>query len=150
MTSCAYSKMYLDDAQENLGNMFDYAINDCGFSPEETTEIFLSSGISEYVAAGHPRFVAGMSGTELFRCCMRKLGREEEAKQPHTMRGAATPEFWAGWICAYYQWHRGLSFQELFQVLPFSEILRRYILHEAPIEKSVKVFDEVFRDEELP
>ncbi len=54
----AYSKIYLDDAQDNLGNMFDYAINDCGFSPEETTEIFLSSGIAEYVASGHPKFVA--------------------------------------------------------------------------------------------
>lgn len=144
MTSCAYSKIYLDDAQSNLGNMFDYAINDCGFSPEDTTEIFLSSGIAEYFATGHPRFVAGMSGTELFRYCMRELGREDEAKMPHTMRSEASPEFWAGWIAAYYQWLRNLSFYDLFQVLPFEEIRNRYILHEASIEKSVEVFDGFF------
>lgn len=125
--------------------MFDYAINDCGFSPQATTEIFLSSGIAEYFAMGHPRFVAGMSGTELFRYCMRELGREDEAKMPHTMRGEASPEFWAGWISAYYQWLRSLPFSELFQILPFAEIRSRYILHEAPIEKSVAVFDEFFR-----
>ena len=31
----AYSKSYLDDAMQNLGDMLDYAIVDCGYASDE-------------------------------------------------------------------------------------------------------------------
>ena len=31
----AYSESYLDDAMQNLGDMLDYAIVDCGYAPDE-------------------------------------------------------------------------------------------------------------------
>ena len=146
MQSCAYHKMYLDDAQANLGNCFDYAIRDCGFSPKETTDIFISSGIADLFGKGMPKYVTGMSGTELFRHCLSELGRDSEGTCEHSMRWEKTQEYWAGWISAYYQWLRGISFRQLFQTLPLEAILDRYLLHEAPVEKSVDVFDWFLRE----
>lgn len=31
----AYSESYLDDAMQNLGDMLDYALVDCGYAPDE-------------------------------------------------------------------------------------------------------------------
>jgi len=40
----AYEETYLDDAMNNLGDMFDYAINDCGLDAEEFYTHFIISG----------------------------------------------------------------------------------------------------------
>ncbi len=34
MTTRAYEETYLNDAMNNLGDMLDYAVNDCGYDPE--------------------------------------------------------------------------------------------------------------------
>ncbi len=35
MTIHAYNESYLDDAMQNLGDMLDYALVDCGYAPDE-------------------------------------------------------------------------------------------------------------------
>ena len=40
MTIRAFSELYLSDAQTNLANAFDYALNTCKQSPDVFAEIF--------------------------------------------------------------------------------------------------------------
>ena len=61
----AYDETYLDDAMNNLGDMFDYAVNDCGFDAEDFFGHFIISGVAEAFERGNPKYVAGLSGPEL-------------------------------------------------------------------------------------
>ncbi|OUO64218.1 helix-turn-helix transcriptional regulator [Collinsella sp. An268] len=60
-----------------------------------------------------------------------------------------TPHYWAGWVAAYVQWRLALSFDELFRVMPYDELVARYHpWHEASEERFCELFAEVARDSE--
>ena len=61
----AYDKMYIDDAMNNLGEAVNYSVNGCGMKPEEFMSLFIASGLADQFGKGVPRFVSGLSGTEL-------------------------------------------------------------------------------------
>ena len=61
----AYEETYLNDAMNNLGDMFDYALCDLGYEPEAFFSEFLISGVAECFENGNPKYVAGLSGPEL-------------------------------------------------------------------------------------
>ena len=65
MMTHAYDEMYLDDAMSNLGEAFDYAANILKIPMDEFLDMFVVSGISEQFARGVPKYVSGLSGTEL-------------------------------------------------------------------------------------
>jgi len=137
----AYDESYLNDAMDTLGEMLDYAIIDCGYGADEFFGWFTSSGIAEQFEKGNPKFVAGMSGVELAReVIFRTTGRREV--RPATQPLDRSPEYWTGWILAYYQWYRALRFADIADGgLPPSAVLSRYILHEADITKFVETAD---------
>ena len=57
-------------------------------------------------------------------------------------RYGRSPEFWAGWAAAYFQWQSGMSFKQLFQKMPFIELVSLYpSLHEADITKVADVLE---------
>ena len=57
-----------------------------------------------------------------------------------------TPEYWAVWILAYYQWETNLSFLKIRDCVPFSQIINMYEpLHEAPQEKFVDVMNDLIK-----
>ncbi len=143
----AYSEFYINDAMENLGEMFDYAIVDCGISPEEFFEWFIRSGISECFEKGNPKYVAGMSGVELaMEVAFQTTGaRLEIVPIQKDFRG---PEYWAGWIMAYYQWYRGVRFSYMVENgLTISKVMSLYLLHEADVSKFVEMADEILNRE---
>lgn len=43
----AYPETYLNDAMNNLGNMFDYGLVDLHYDPERFYEQFLTSGVAK-------------------------------------------------------------------------------------------------------
>ena len=137
----AYDESYLNDAMDTLGEMLDYAIIDCGYGADEFFGWFTSSGIAEQFEKGNPKFVAGMSGVELAReVIFRTTGRREV--RPATQPLDRSPEYWTGWILAYYQWCRALRFADIADGgLPPSAVLSRYRLHEADITKFVETAD---------
>jgi hypothetical protein len=49
----------------NLGDMFDYAVNDCGYDAGEFFTHFIVSGVAAAFEKGNPKYVAGLSGPEL-------------------------------------------------------------------------------------
>ena len=60
----AYPETYLNDAMNNLGNMFDYGLVDLHYDPERFYEQFLTSGVAKQFEQVNPKYVAGLSGPE--------------------------------------------------------------------------------------
>ena len=67
----AYNESYLDDAMQNLGDMVEYAVCDCGYDPDEFFGWFISSGVASKFEKGNPKFITGMSGFELAEAVLR-------------------------------------------------------------------------------
>ena len=144
----AYEETYLNDAMNNLGDMFDYAICDLGRDAEEFYSQFLVSGVAEKFGEGNPRYVAGLSGPEL---AMEVL-RATEGKQPETTPSVVyerSPEYWSGWILAYYQWLSGQGFAYMRKRgVTFSKVRDLYpTLHEADVTKFVSVADRMIEED---
>ena len=74
----AYDKNYLDDAMQNLGEAFDYAVNVCGKEIDEFMQLFIVSGFSEQFEKGTPKIISGTSGTELVIEIISKTGLKQE------------------------------------------------------------------------
>ena len=161
MMTRAYPQFYLADAQQNLGAMFDYAVRVLHYDADTFFLYFIQSEAAAKFEHANPKYIAGMSGIELCENVLAKVSGKEPSKQPAspdvvaeqpnlyaaqskdvlTEQGA---EFWLGWAMAYYQWYSGLRFSDLqeYGLVP-SEILSRYILHEADISKFVNAANKI-------
>jgi DNA-binding Xre family transcriptional regulator len=131
----AYSEMYREQAAVSFAVMMDYAINDCGLDGDTFLFMFIVTGIARHFERGNPKYIAGKSGIELAREAMENVKAGELCAEPGN-REYKTPEYWAGWALACYQWYTGLSFSDILRGLPFSLILGFYsVYHEADITK---------------
>lgn len=131
----AYDEKYLNDAMDNLGEAFDYAVNACRLELDEFMELFIASGYSDSFGKGNPKYISGLSGTELVMGVVRKSGRQMSFPEPQTEYDYS-PEYWSGWIIAYYQWVTGRSFRAIHDDLSMREVRKLYgTLHEAAEEK---------------
>ena len=72
----AYSQLYLNDAMCTLGEMLDYAVNDCRYELEQFFEWFAFSAVGALFESGDPKYVTGMSGVELAREVVELTGSE--------------------------------------------------------------------------
>ena len=137
----AYSESYLNDAAENLGDMFAYAVNDCGYDADEFFGWFVMSGLADQFGNGNPKYIAGLSGIELAREVVyqtRGVRPSIEATQDIEKDAA----YWAGWALAHYQWFSGLRFADIIRGgLTVSKVKSLYILHEADISKFIDAAD---------
>ena len=131
----AYRETYLDSAMSKTGDMFDYAINDCGLSGESFTDLFLCSPVCLRLETGDPAYVAGKSGVELASEVIGGI-LPEPGEAFHRSR-----DYWCGVVSCYYQWLTGCKYAELFRAVPYSEMLRLYsALHETDLTKTAEVF----------
>ena len=142
----AYEETYLDDAMNNLGDMFDYAVNDCGYDAEEFLTHFIVSGIAAAFEKGNPKYVAGLSGPELASEVVYKTQKTRPDVEPSEDIDKS-PEYWAGWILAYYQWHSSRRFNDMRKNgLDMECVLSLYpTLHEADVTKFVNVADQIIK-----
>jgi DNA-binding XRE family transcriptional regulator len=141
----AYDEMYLSDATANLGDMFDYAVNDLGMGGDEFMHMFNISGIGRHFAHGNVKYIAGKSGFELAADII-WITKHTKPATPPTFREQKTAEYWAGWILAGYQWQYGASFALVQRLLPFSEVCKMYkTLHEADPTKFFETANAVIR-----
>ena len=107
----AYAESYLNDAMENLGEAFDYAVNACMIDIETFMGLFISSGYANLFGKGVPKVVSGLSGTELVMEVVNKAGTFYSFPKPQ-VEYDYSPEYWCGWILAYYQWKTGRTFKD--------------------------------------
>ena len=142
MATRAYQKFYLNDAQQNLAVMFDYAIRLLKYDGDQFFLYFIQSEVAQKFEHANPKYIAGMCGIELAQNVLTKIGAAP--KFPDDPKIELGKEFWLGWVLAYYQWYSGLRFSDLqeYGLVP-SEILSRYILHEADISKFVSTANKI-------
>lgn len=138
----AYSESYLSDAKDRLSQFFDYLINDCGMKADWVASIFLSSGYAEQFERGNPAVLAGMSGIELARVVVEATYKKKKLPEPRYSEGLS-PEYWAGWALAEYQWYSGKRFRDIFEHVKLSEIIPMYsVYHEMDVSKFIETMDE--------
>ncbi len=142
----AYDEEYLNDAMKNLGEAFDYAVNACNIDITAFADLFISSGIADYFGNGHPKYVSGLSGTELVMEVAEKVKLHIDFAEPRPDYDYSI-EYWCGWILAYYQWKSNKRFRDILSKLSIEEIRKLYHpLHEASEEKFVDIADEIIRN----
>lgn len=131
----AYKKTYLNGAMRNLAVMLDCGVRKYGYTVEEFYEKFLASDVSRQFAKGNPRYLVGLSGAELADTVVETTGGTvlEENDGSYNVG----PEYWAGWMLAYYQWLRNCSFAYMHRKgLGVKEVVSMYHpLHEADLSK---------------
>ena len=113
----AYNPLYLEDVMNNLGTMFDCAVHVAHCDLTLFYEMFLSSGVASQIEAGNPRYLSGLSGMELMQLVLDKTLDKTVPVQSYAPFDR-TPEYWAGWALAYYQWYRARSFSFLKLLYP--------------------------------
>lgn len=137
----AYSESYLTDAKSNLAEMFDYAINDCKLKEDWFSQLFVQSGYAEKFETGNPSVIAGMSGIELAQAVLNKVGCEDQIAKP-TFSENRSPEYWAGWALAEYQWATAKRFKDISRTVPLSQIISMYpVYHEMDISQFITAMD---------
>lgn len=138
----AYNESYLNDAKDTLSQCFDYLINDCGFEADWAATIFNSSGYAEQFERGNPAVLSGMSGVELAKAIVQKTYASRTVPELRYSDGLS-PEYWAGWALAEYQWRSGRRFKDIFERAKLSEIIWMYpVYHEMDITQFVTAMEE--------
>ena len=146
----AYAEEYLNDAMDNLGEAFDYAVNACSLDINEFMDLFIASGYGDSFGKGTPKYASGLSGTELVMEIVRKSGRQLFFPEQQAEYGCSS-EYWCGWIFAYYQWATGRSFKDIHNNISMFEIRKLYsTLHEASEEKFVDTVNDIIRRRNAP
>lgn len=138
----AYDELCLGRAQATLAGMFDYAVNDCGYDINWFAELFVKSGKAKLFEVGNPSIIMGTSGVELAKAIISDIYREN-VKIKATQPMDKTPEYWAGWAIAAYQWYSAYRFKDIFEKIKLSDVIRMYpIFHEMNISQFYDAIDE--------
>ncbi len=133
----AYSEYYVTDAKNCMAEMLDYAINDCKLRADWFAGLFLGSGYADKFGTGNPSVISGMSGIELTRAILLRVGCGDQAAAPVFSQNR-TPEYWAGWALAEYQWSTGKRFRDIFGRVPLSQIVQMYfVYHEMDVSRFI-------------
>ncbi|MBO4873069.1 MAG: helix-turn-helix transcriptional regulator [Lachnospiraceae bacterium] len=142
----AYQEIYLSKAQSALGDAFEYAVHDFGIPGADFIRLFSVSSVSKRMEKGDPAYLAGKSGIEIaMDTLLETTGKlPEAAAEEHFSR---SKEYWIGWAVCYYQWFSSRSYSEIFQAIPFEELVAMYNpLHEADVTKFVQIAEERIRE----
>ncbi len=138
----AYNELYLNEAKKNLSQLFDYFINDCKFDANWVSELFISSGYAKQFERGNPAVISGMSGIELAKAIIDKTYQNKKLPFSNYSNNF-TPEYWAGWALAEFQWFTGVTFKDIFEKIKLSEIIAMYpLFHEIDISRFIESLNE--------
>lgn len=141
----AYNESYLSNAKDRLSLFFDYAINDCNLEPDWFSALFVNTGYAEQFERGNPAYVAGMSGVELARAVIQKAYGNKPLPVP-TYSENCSPEYWAGWALAEYQWFSARRFKDIFERTPLTKIIDMYfVFHEMDITNFINTMEEFYK-----
>ena len=141
----AYHKVYLEKSRTNLGRMLDFATYDLGYDPCEFFDLFMNCGLAERFGKGEFTLTVGMSGVELAYRVLELTKHQVEFPTPRYTVDRS-PEYWAGWALAYYQWETAMPFVEILEYIPLDDIIRMYSpYHEMDIRHFCDRMNELYR-----
>lgn len=140
----AYDDVYLEKGRIVLARMLDYAVHDLNYEIEEIWKIFLESGFAKKFSEGDCSILAGKSGVELaYDVIYQSTGEYPEVQPTFTVE--RRPEYWAGWVLAYYQWYTSLSFEEITRNISIREVRNLYMpYHEMDILQFVDEMNRMY------
>ena len=144
-----YAACYLDDAMNILGQMFDYGYYDLHLDMQKIFDMFLDSGVAAEYGAGFPKYVGGMVGRDVFRYVQFYLDGDFPPVKDETYSGHPDMPFWTGWIIAYYQWTRNITFDKFREcgVTMDNFEIAYPALHTASEERACLAIDEWFKSQ---
>lgn len=121
----AYDASYLVHAEKVLGWMLDTAVNLFAVEAPKFWRLFLSGGYAERFGCGESRLLSGMTGYELAVEVLAGAKVRFRRNPPREVNGLS-PEYWAGWALARYQWYTALSFAEIDEIVPIASVIAMY------------------------
>lgn len=137
----SYNSSYLPYVAENLGVMFEHAV-DIGIRPEIFWHTFINSSVAKQIERGNPKYLTCSALdylNELYK------GRQKIPSKQYINKDMF---YWAGWIMAQFQYKVGYSFLRINTHLPIERVLDLYsTLHEADVTKFFEVAKTYFRKE---
>lgn len=146
----AYDELYLSRFARALGFMFQEAIVEEGMETERFVHLFLTSIIPREIEFGNPKYLAGMSGPEMYYDIMIQHGYllASDINNQSKISGYSDV-FWAGWILAQYQWHSQKRFKDILSVVSFSQLIQMYNpFHEADVTKILNELDQIMNQQD--
>ena len=142
----AYDELYLPGAQNILGHAVDFAVMTLAIEPNVFGNALAVSESAKQFSEGNPRYVAGMNGCEFARAVLDdvEVAYQESADEMYLDK---SPEYWAGWALAYYQWFTSRSFMEILHAMSLNDIIRMYPLyHEMDLSHFVEQMDRFMKE----
>ena len=144
----AYNQLYLEDAMHNMGTMLDCAVHALHFDLPVFYEMFLASGVATQIESGNPRYLSGLSGMELAQIVLERASDRAVSDTTYILLDR-TPEYWTGWVLAYYQWNTAYPFSFIQRNgLNINIILSFYsTLHEADLSKFIQTANSILQQQ---
>ena len=116
----AYSDLYIDEAQDWLGEFFETSVYVLNMELEDAWKRFILSQYSLRFGSGDPFTICGKSGSEVaFELCGKRV---DELPFIYDR----PPEYWLGWALAYYQWEKNIPFIFIAKNVDITTILLMY------------------------
>lgn len=142
----AYDELYLPGAQNILGHAVDFAVMTLSIDPNVFGNALAVSESAKQFSEGNPRYIAGMNGCELARSILDDAG-VNYPEVDDEMFLDKSPEYWAGWALACYQWTTALSFMDILRAASLDDIIRMYPLyHEMDLSHFVEQMDRLMKE----
>ena len=142
----AYDELYLPGAQNVLGHAVDFAVMTLAIEPNIFGNALAVSESAKQFSEGNPRYIAGMNGCEFARAVLddSSVAYPESADEMYLDK---SPEYWAGWALAYYQWYTAFSFMDILRAASLDDIIRMYPLyHEMDLSHFVDQLDRLMKE----
>lgn len=138
----SYSDVYVAGVAENLGTMFEHAV-DNGLDPKIFWNTFINSNVAKQIESGNPKYLSCSAMDYLDEILKGKNFSEYQDINKDRF-------YWSGWILAQFQQRTGYSFYKINNNLPIEKVLDFYnTLHEADVTKFFDVADEYFKNNEI-
>lgn len=125
----SYNESYLPYVSENLGVMFEHAV-DIGLNPVIFWNTFINSNVAKQIERGNPKYLSCSALDYLDEIY------KDRRNIPYIQHIDRNCFYWAGWILAQFQYYFGYSFYRINKHLPIERVLDLYpTLHEADVTK---------------
>ena len=107
--------------------MIDVAVYYLDYKPADFYDSFLKSDYSHKFEKGDPFTLWGKSGTEIaFDIAQKDIGEYKNKLTESGLKLHRSPEYWAGWSLAYYQWFSNKTFSEINSSTDINKIINLY------------------------
>lgn len=134
----AYPETYLSGVMHTMAALLDYAVNIKQQDIDIFFRRFITQGFALQLEQCNPVAITGRSCAELYQM----IASDYTTPAYQNFPPDRSPEFWTGWVLAYYQWYTGRTFSEITAVVPVSAMRNLYgILHEADLMRFVETME---------